>query len=221
MILLVPQSVAVARTIPARQTALRGVPGGAQRFQRHAVGGAKAKAEVITSCALTMTPPTEDGRRPSGGEHWQGAEKVIRPPACRENFPIRGKGCAFGRDPGTHCVSPARARRFHKDPCCPHHERPAPAGSGRGGRLPGALAPGWRGFSLALWQGRWPLPGRAGGRVPRFAVRQPMRTALFQQPVRLRSPGDPPPGRRPTGCGAAGSGGCGGQSGCRCSPAHR
>ena len=37
-----------------------------------------------------------------------------------------------GRDPETHRVSPARARRFHKDPCCPHRERPAPAwGAGR------------------------------------------------------------------------------------------
>jgi len=34
-------------------------------------------------------------------------------------------------------------------------------GSRRAGHRPGLLAPGWRGFSAALWQGQWPLPGCA------------------------------------------------------------
>jgi hypothetical protein len=33
---------------------------------------------------------------------------------------------------------------------------------GRGGRWPGALAPGGPRVSVALWQGRWPLPERPG-----------------------------------------------------------
>ncbi len=33
---------------------------------------------------------------------------------------------------------------------------------GRVGRWPGALAPGWPRISVALWQGRWPLPWGAG-----------------------------------------------------------
>ncbi len=62
-------------------------------------------------------------------------------------------------------VSPARARRFHKDRCRPHQRqasarpggREAPArggaGAGRGLWPPAGPDPG-----AALWQGRWPLP---------------------------------------------------------------
>ena len=61
---------AVASTILARQTTLRGVLRLAHSsFQLRAVGGAKVKADVITSHALTMTRPTADGNCPSGGEH--------------------------------------------------------------------------------------------------------------------------------------------------------
>jgi hypothetical protein len=66
---------------------------------------------------------------------------------------------------GNACVSPARAERCHQDPCHPHQRqasarpggREAPAVGGAGaGR--GLWAPGGPGVSLALWQGRWPLP---------------------------------------------------------------
>ena len=63
---------------------------------------------------------------------------------------------------------PARARRFPVDRQVQAHRqasarpggREAPAGGGAGvGR--GFWAPGWPGISVALWPGRWPLPGCA------------------------------------------------------------
>ena len=95
---------------------------------------------------------------------------------------------------GNACVFPARAERCHQDPCHPHQQRPAPA-LGRGGRWPGALAPGWPRISVALWQGRWPLPMQQGWWFglwssaplragPRNALRFPRpRAALPPRPV--------------------------------------
>ena len=72
--------------------------------------------------------------------------------------------------------------------------REAPA-LGRGGRCPGALAPGWPRINVALWQGRWPLPMQQGWWFglcssapfragPRNALRFPRpRAALPPRPV--------------------------------------
>jgi hypothetical protein len=71
--------------------------------------------------------------------------------------------------PGNALRFPARAGRFPVDRQVREKQkasarpggREAPAGGGAGaGR--GLWAPGWRGFSVALWQGRWPLPLERG-----------------------------------------------------------
>jgi hypothetical protein len=96
----------------------------------------------------------------------QGAEKAIRPAACRETLPDPGKGIAPLGGTRKRTAFPARARRFPADRQVQAQRqasarpggREAPA-LGRGGRWPGALAPGAPRISRALWQGRWPLPG--------------------------------------------------------------
>jgi len=79
----------------------------------------------------------------------QPAEKSCRPGE---------RDCLFGRNPETQRVSPARAGRCHVDRQV-RVQRKASARWGRGGRWPGALAPGLSRISLALWQGRSSLPG--------------------------------------------------------------
>jgi hypothetical protein len=78
-------------------------------------------------------------------------------------FPVRGQGLALWAGPGNATrVSPARPRAtLPPGPVQPAATK-ASARRGRGGRWPGALAPGWTRFSVVLWQGRWPLPGCAG-----------------------------------------------------------
>ncbi len=70
---------------------------------------------------------------------------------------------------------------------------------GRGGRWPGALAPGWSSGSVALWQGRWPLPWKRGH--------------CFLRPRGTLPPGPSPPaptaGQRPPVAGRALAGGFG------------
>ena len=61
------------------------------------------------------------------------------PPPARDGAPQTGRS---GHNSGQR-----RARRGRS------------ARHGRGGRWPGALAPGWSRISVALRQGRWPLPG--------------------------------------------------------------
>jgi hypothetical protein len=87
----------------------------------------------------------------------QGAEKQSDRLPAGNIFPTRERDCPFGREQETHCVSPAHAERCQQDRCRPHQQRPAPAGGGAGaGR--GLWAPGGPRISVALWQGRWPLP---------------------------------------------------------------
>jgi hypothetical protein len=92
--------------------------------------------------------------RGTGGNAWHHL-----PPHLRAGT---GNAPPFPRPCGT-----ARQRPSH-----PAQRRPAPdpagekrAAQGRGGRWPGALAPGGRRGSVAAWQRRWPLPWRrwAGG----------------------------------------------------------
>jgi len=59
---------------------------------------------------------------------------------------------------------------------------------GRVGRWPGALAPGWQGAAWRGGRGDGPCQdaqsARAGGRVSRLAVRQPLRPACLQHPAK-------------------------------------
>jgi hypothetical protein len=101
----------------------------------------------------------------------QAAEKAIRPPACRETLPDPGKGIAplGGNRKRTAFPRPCETvPRRSAGPGATAGQRPTrrarSARRGRGGRWPGALAPGAPGVSRALWQGRWPLPGCARAR---------------------------------------------------------
>jgi hypothetical protein len=59
---------------------------------------------------------------------------------------------------------------------------------GRGGRWPGALAPGWPRGSAALWQGRWHRPDRTGPVEGRPDFRPAVHAGgTFQQPVTTRN----------------------------------
>ena len=97
-----------------------------------------------------------------------------------KTFPIRGKGLLLWAVE-THCVSPAPARPCHKDRCNPHQQRPAPAGGGAGaGRglwAPAAGQGAARGAVAGAMAPARMRTARAGGRVSRYPVRQPMRAA--------------------------------------------
>jgi len=98
-------------------------------------------------------------------------------------------------------AGPGNAARFPRPratvPCRPADPGPAegqrPTRRGRsarrwrGGRWPGALAPGWSRGSVALWQGRWPLPLKRWQRFHQFGREQETRPA-FPPPVRHGSP---------------------------------
>jgi len=90
---------------------------------------------------------------------------------------------------------------------------------GRVGRWPGALAPGWSGISVALWQGRWPLPlqrcspaSTPGGSGNATRVSPPARDGALQT-GRSRHPDRPAPdpagAKRPPWAGRALAGGFG------------
>ncbi len=131
-------------------------------------------------------------------------------PSAGVSFWSGDRDCACGRDPETRPAFPAPARdgATRGVSTCPGGGE-APAGGGRG-RWPGAVAvtPGWTRIGLALWQGRWPLPGQerragrkrfppCGQQAPapgtlsalcwkEFPVsgRQPMQPECVQQPVK-------------------------------------
>gem|GEM_PF-4485032 len=159
--------------------------------------------------------PTEVSARPGGREApaggGAGAGRGLWPPAGQGSAWRHGRGdgpcqCSgaggsdyglpprSGRDPEAHCGSPARARRCRQDPCCPHQERSAPAGggcaggSGAGRGLFGSRQsrgqPGAVAGAMAPARMR---KGRAGGRVSRFSVRQPLRGARFSTLVKALS----------------------------------
>jgi len=128
---------------------------------------------------------------------------------------------------GTRKCDPRFPRPCGTVPCRPASpgttkgQRPArrvqSARRGRGGRWPGALAPGWTRGSVAQWQGRWPLPERPG--IPK-CVRTPLRAgpgnATRVSPARARRcPGDRwvraprKASARPGGCKAPAVGGAG------------
>jgi len=141
------------------------------------------RPRATAPCGPAGPGTPEASARPGGGEApaggGAGAGRGLWPPARL------GSAWRCGRGDGPcHCsgdspfvsasggnatrVSPARARRFHKNRCRPHQRqantrpggREAPvgdgAGDGRGLRPPAGPDPGG-----TLWQGRWPLPGCA------------------------------------------------------------
>ncbi len=124
---------------------------------------------------------------------WQGAEKTIRPPACRETLPGPVKGIApLGGGNATR-VSPACAT------LAPGPVQPAPReASVRRGRVGYWLGgPGSRQAcgTRSAGPGRWPRPDRVR-RGPKWVLpsgRQPMRPARSQQPAKAA------PARRPAG----------------------
>jgi hypothetical protein len=147
---------------------------------------------VQDAATKTVSTRTNRGQRPPGaGRALAGG---FGPPAglgsaCRcgrGDGPCHGNGAGgsesvdpprSGRDPETHCVSPARATLPPRPvPPAPTEAsarpggREAPAGPGRAlagggaGAGRGLWAPGGREVSGARWQGRWPLPGCARAR---------------------------------------------------------
>ena len=140
----------------------------------------------------------------------------------------RGDGPCHGNDAvppplragtGNALRFPARAERCHQDRCCPHQERPAPAPGGReapagggAGAGRGLWPPGGREGSVALWQGRWPLPWQrrssaaaSGGNRKRMRFPRPCGTV----PRRPAGPGTPQASARPGGREAPAGGGAG------------
>jgi hypothetical protein len=104
-------------------------------------------------------------------------------------FGLRSSGVGPGRT-RKRMRFPARARQCHQDPCNPHQQRPAPAGGGAGaGR--GLWAPGGRGVSVALWQGRWPLPELPG--IPACSGPPSLRAGTGNAPRFPRPRGTLPP----------------------------
>ena len=102
------------------------------------------------------------------------------PTACLPGKSSRsGEGdCPFGRDQGRHAFPPPARDAF---------TRTGATRTNRGKRPPGGagLGSAWR-----CGRGNGPYQdaeGRADGKVSRFPVRQPMRGALFQHPVRVRA----------------------------------
>ena len=137
------------------------------------------------------------------------------PTACQPGNSSRSgeRNCPFGRDPETHCGSPARARRCRQDPCCLHQERSAPAPPSAG------MGSGWR-----CGRGDGPCHGNgAGGSdsvVPPRSGREkethcvfPARAERCHQdpchPHQQRSAPDPAGEKRPPGAGRALAGGFG------------
>ena len=94
--------------------------------------------------------------------------RKLRGSGHRETLPDPGKGIApLGGNRKRTAFPPPPARRWLTDWLHNRNRGQRPtrrarsARRGRGGRWPGALAPGGPGVSVALWQGRWPLPGCA------------------------------------------------------------
>ncbi len=129
--------------------------------------------------------PTEASARPGGGEApaggGAGAGRGLWPPAGQGSARRCGRGdgpchCSGGsafvsaggirkRDPRFPCPRGTVPRR-PAGPGPAEGQRPTRRGRsarrGRGGRWPGAMAPGWSRGSVVMWQGRLPRPDRAG-----------------------------------------------------------
>ena len=140
--------------------------------------GKTGKAERVEGIAISTTATNgvlkkQSDRLPAG--------KLVR---------IRGKGSPLRAGPENALRFTARAGRFPADRQVQAHGRPAPDPAG-GKRPPGAGRALAGGFGPRLaWGQRGAVAGamaparirkaRAGGRVPCFSVRQPMRAALFR-----------------------------------------
>ncbi len=98
-----------------------------------------------------------EGQRPAPAGGGAGAGRGLWPPAGRVGsvapwqgrWPLPWKHWQYLRSSGRDAPHGTRANRATE----------ASARRGRGGRCPGAVAPGRARISMALWQGRWPLPG--------------------------------------------------------------
>ena len=167
--------------------------------ETHCVSPARARRCHQDRCNPHQQRPALD---PAGEKRPPGAGRALAggfgPPAGQGSAWRcgRGDGPCHGNDAvppplragtGNALRVPARARRFPVDRQVQAPRRPAPAG-GWGGRWLRVLAPGWPGINVAPWQGRWPLPGCAGGSVSRVPVRQPLRGALFRTRLKQHPP---------------------------------
>ena len=120
------------------------------------VGGDDSVNAKLTRAANPLSP-NDPGSCPTAG-----GAAFAQPRSPRPRPPPAGKPPQRATAPSEHSAQshPMTFRRLPWDPCGPHQQRPAPAMGGAGaGR--GLWAPGWPGISVALWQGRWPLPGCA------------------------------------------------------------
>jgi hypothetical protein len=181
----------------------------------------------------TAPDPAGEKRPPGAGRALAGG---FGPPAgqgsaerCgRGDGPCHGNGAGgsdsvvpprSGRDQETHCVSPARAERCHKDPCHPHQQRPSPDPAGAK-RPPGAGRALAGGFGPPAGQGSAGPCGRgdgpchdsgesafvgAGGTRKRTAFPRPCGTV----PRRPAGPGIAEASARPGGREAPAGGGAG------------
>jgi hypothetical protein len=179
------------------------------KVQRGAVAGATAPANARGDGGTSSVAPCFDLSRRAQSKETPlraGTGNALRFPRPRATLP-----------PGP--VPPAPT----EDSARPGG-REAPAGGGAGaGR--GLWAPGWREVSLALWQGRWPLPWQrrssaaaSGGTPKRTAFPRPARTAATKTRA-TRTNGRPAPDpageKRPPGRGKRWSGALGNPAG-RC-----
>ncbi len=130
-------------------------------------------------------------------------------------------GCCrpFGREQETHSVSPARAERSPADRQVRDGQTPAPGPAGAK-RPPGAGRALAGGFwppagpdaSVALWQGRWPLPWKRGVLSPHLAGTgnaQRFPRPRGTVPCRPAGPGSTEASARPGGGEAPAGGGAG------------
>jgi len=116
--------------------------------------------------------PRKASARPGGGEApaggGAGAGRGLWPPAGQEPAWRCGRGdgpCYCSGEGAFVSAGGIRKRSAFPRPRATvpadrqfRDKRKASARRGRGGRWPGALAPGWTRISVVLWQGRWPLP---------------------------------------------------------------
>jgi len=145
-------------------------------------GGREAPAVGGAGAGRGLWPPAGKGQR--------GAVAGAMAPAIeavRVLSPLRaGKGNAT-------LVSHAHAGRFFAHRQVREHRQ---ASARPGGRWPGALGPGWTRARVALWQGRWPLPGCSRRtqvqEFPAFRSGSPCGRHLFRTPLT--------PGRSGWGC---------------------
>jgi len=175
------RSAVAGAMAPARET-------GHPEVRRNAPPGGTRKRDPRFPACAERSPADRRVReqqkasaRPGGGEApaggGSGAGRGLWPPAGpdpgvalwqgRWPLPLQRLGCPrpSGRDQETR---PAFPRPRATVPCrlaapgTTKGQRPTRRGRsarrGRVGRWPGALAPGWSRISVALWQGRWPLP---------------------------------------------------------------